>query len=385
MRIALDAMGSDSAPFNEIEGAVAALRRFERDWKILLVGDQERLDAELSRHSGFPRDRISVVHAPDRIISGEAPAAAVRQQPGSSIVVGVKLQQEGKADAFVSAGSTGAVMAASLLFLRPLPGVDRPAIGTVLPTSNRPTLLLDAGANVDCRPQHLLQFAHLGTIYAKDLMGVENPRVGLLNIGEEPEKGNELAVESHKLLGASDLNFIGNIEGREIIRGGCDVLVCDGFDGNLILKFYESVAEFIIGLLRKEMAGHQADELHLDEIFRFLDYEEYGGAPLLGVNGVSIIMHGSSSSKAIAFPAPRRAWRSPAVEGSQRSGVAVARMRMSISPGSTPAFAMAVLAASAAISAAPSSARPILRSPIPVRSRIHSSEVSTIFSRSAFV
>ena len=300
MRIALDAMGTDSAPSAEIAGAVGALRRFERDCEILLVGDQERIEAELARHSGFPRDRISTVHAPERIVPGEAPAAAVRRKPNSSIVVGVKLQKEGQADAFVSAGSTGAVMAASLLFLRPLLGVDRPAIGTVLPTSGRPTLLLDAGATVDCKPNHLLQFAHLGHIYAQDLLGVDNPRVGLLNIGEEPEKGNELAVESHKLLLNSDLNFIGNIEGREIIRGGCDVLVCDGFNGNLILKFFESVAEFIIGILRKEMEAHHADELDLNEIFRFLDYEEEGGAPLLGVNGVSIIMHGSSSPKAIS-------------------------------------------------------------------------------------
>lgn len=300
MRIALDAMGTDSAPFHEIEGAVGALRCFDRDCEILLVGDQERIDAELSRHSGYPEDRISVVHAPDRIVPGESPAGAVRRKPNSSIVVGVKLQREGQAEAFVSAGSTGAVMAASLLFLRPLPGVDRPAIGTVLPTSGNPTLLLDAGANVDCKPQHLLQFAHLGHIYAQDLLGVDRPRIGLLNIGEEPEKGNELAVEAHRLLRASNLNFIGNIEGREIIRGGCDVLVCDGFNGNLILKFYESVAEFIIGILRKEIRSHHADGLDLNAIFRFLDYEEYGGAPLLGVNGVSIIMHGSSRPKAIS-------------------------------------------------------------------------------------
>jgi len=176
--------------------------------------------------------------------------------------------------------------------------VDRPAIGTILPTSNHPTLLLDSGANVDCKPHHLLQFALLGGIYAQDLMGVDNPRIGLLNIGEEPEKGSELAVESYKLLRDSKLNFIGNIEGREIIRGGCDVLVCDGFAGNLILKFYESVAEFVIGLLKRELSAHNADELELDEIFRFLDYEEVGGAPLLGVNGLSIIMHGSSSPKA---------------------------------------------------------------------------------------
>ncbi|NNM06791.1 MAG: phosphate acyltransferase PlsX, partial [Gemmatimonadetes bacterium] len=237
---------------------------------------------------------------PDRIIPGEAPAVAVRKKPDSSIVVGVKLLKEGRADAFVSAGSTGAVMASSLLFLRTLPGVDRPAVGTVLPTSHNPTLLLDAGANIDCKPHHLLQFGHLGHIYAQDLLGVDNPRVGLLNIGEEPEKGTELLVESYKLLAASELNFIGNIEGREIIRGGCDVLVCDGFNGNLILKFYESVAEFIIGILKKELEAHHADGLDLNEIFRFLDYEEEGGAPLLGVNGVSIIMHGSSSPKAIS-------------------------------------------------------------------------------------
>lgn len=300
MRIALDAMGTDAAPFHEVEGAVEALRCFERECEILLVGDEKKINQELSRHSGFPEDRISVIHAPEQIVPGEGPASAVRKKPHSSIVIGVKLQKEGKAEAFVSAGSTGAVMAASLLFLRPLPGVDRPAIGTVLPTSGNPTLLLDAGANVDCKPQHLLQFAHLGHIYAQDLLEVERPRIGLLNIGEEPEKGNELAVEAHRLLRASKLNFIGNIEGREIIRGGCDVLVCDGFDGNLILKFYESVAEFIIGVLRKEIRSRPADGLDLDQVFRFLDYEEYGGAPLLGVNGVSIIMHGSSRPKAIS-------------------------------------------------------------------------------------
>jgi glycerol-3-phosphate acyltransferase PlsX len=291
-------MGSDSAPASEIEGAVRTLRETSSNSHILLVGDRDRIESELSKRSDYPRDRLSVVHAPDRIIPGEPPAVAVRKKPTSSIVVGVKLQKKGEADAFISAGSTGAVMASSLLFLRRLPGVDRPAIGTVLPTANRPTLLLDAGANVDCKPQHLLQFAHLGRIYAQDLMGLDTPRIGLLNIGEEPEKGNELAVESNKLLRDSDLNFIGNIEGREIIRGGCDVLVCDGFAGNLILKFYESVAEFVIGLLKREMKAHHANELDLHEIFRFLDYEEVGGAPLLGVNGVSIIMHGSSSPKA---------------------------------------------------------------------------------------
>ncbi len=320
MRIALDAMGTDSAPRAEVEGALQALGTFGADFQVLLVGDEGLLEAELSKHAHVPRDRLSLVHAPDRIVPGEPPAAAVRRKPGSSIVLGVKLQKEGRADAFVSAGSTGAVMASSLLFLRPLPGVDRPAIGTILPTSKQPTLLLDAGANVDCKPHHLLQFAHLGRIYAQDLLGVDRPRIGLLNIGEEPEKGNELAVEAHKLLKTSGLNFVGNIEGREIIRGGCDVLVCDGFDGNLILKFYESVAEFVIGLLKREMKAHHADELKLDEIFKVLDYAEYGGAPLLGVNGVSIIMHGSSPPRAIcnAIGVAAQAVRSSMVEDMAR-------------------------------------------------------------------
>jgi glycerol-3-phosphate acyltransferase PlsX len=185
------------------------------------------------------------------------------------------------------------------VILRPLPGVDRPAVGTIIPSTQGHTLLLDAGANVDTRPHHLLQFAHLGTIYAQDLLGRERPRVGLLNIGEEPEKGNELAVETYRLLADSPaLNFVGNIEGRDIILGACDVLVCDGFVGNVLLKFYESVAGFIVGLLRKELDAVQAD-LDLKRIFQVLDYTEYGGAPLLGVNGVSVICHGGSPPHAI--------------------------------------------------------------------------------------
>lgn len=293
-------MGTDTAPLSEIEGAVQALGKSGSDLEIVLVGDQGVLEGELSRHSDYPLHRLSIVHAPDRIVPGESPAQAVRKKPRSSIVMGVKLQKDGAADAFVSGGSTGAVMAASLLFLRPLQGVDRPAIGTVLPTSAKPTLLLDAGANVDCKPQHLVQFSHLGRIYAQDLLGVENPRIGLLNIGEEPEKGNELSVEAHRLLAAEDLNFIGNIEGREIIRGGSDVVVCDGFAGNLILKFYESVAEFIMGLLKRELEAQHVETLDLRRIFRSLDYTEYGGAPLLGVNGVTIITHGSAPPKAIS-------------------------------------------------------------------------------------
>jgi glycerol-3-phosphate acyltransferase PlsX len=292
-------MGTDTAPLSEVEGAIEALRKANPELEVLLVGDQETLEAEVSKYEDYPFERLSIVHAPERIVSGEPPAQAVRRKSKSSIVLGVKLQKEGGADAFVSGGSTGAVMAASLLFLRPLSGVDRPAIGAMIPTSVAPTLLLDAGANVDCKPQHLLQFAQLGKVYAQDLLGIESPRVGLLNIGEEPEKGNELSVETHKLLLETDLNFVGNIEGREIISGGCDVLVCDGFDGNLILKLYESVAGFIVGLLQREVEAQAVEDLDLRRVFKSLDYTEYGGAPLMGVNGVTIITHGSAPSKAI--------------------------------------------------------------------------------------
>jgi len=298
VRIAVDAMGTDDAPGSEVAGAVGALRDLRTDLEIVLVGDRRRIREELERYEGVDLDRLRVEHAPERIDPGESPALAVRRKPESSIVVGLKLQKEDEADAFVSAGSTGAVMAASLLLLRPLPGVDRPAIGTLLPTASGTCLMLDAGANVDCKPHHLLQFALLGNIYAQDLMGRERPRVGLLNIGEEPEKGDELSVEAYRLLSESAVNFVGNIEGRELIQGPVDVLVCDGFVGNVLLKFYESVAEFIIGLLRRELDQIE-EELELEDIFRILDYAEYGGAPLLGVNGVSIVCHGQSPPKAV--------------------------------------------------------------------------------------
>ncbi|HEX6070228.1 MAG TPA: phosphate acyltransferase PlsX [Longimicrobiaceae bacterium] len=299
MRIALDAMGSDRAPTIEVEGAIGALRTLGGTFRLVLVGDRDRIEAELAQHPDAPLDRIDIVHAPQRIEMGESPAQAIRRKPDSSIVVGLSLQKQGEVDAFISAGSTGAVMAGSLVILRPLPGVDRPAIGTVIPTRTGHTLLIDAGANVDTRPSNLVQFAHLGAIYARDLMGLENPRVGLLNIGEEPEKGDERALEAYRLLQASPaLNFVGNIEGRDIIEEKCDVLVCDGFAGNVLLKFYESVAAFIVGLVRSE-AENAKTGIDLSRISQFLDYTEYGGAPLLGVNGVSIICHGGSPPRAI--------------------------------------------------------------------------------------
>jgi glycerol-3-phosphate acyltransferase PlsX len=298
MRIAVDAMGSDRAPTVEVEGAVGAL--LERpDLTVILVGDRARVEAELARHPQAPRDRIELVHAPDVIDPGEAPTTAVRRKPNSSIVVGTRLVKSGEADAFLSAGSTGAVMTAAAILLRPIAGVDRPAVGSPVPSATGTFFLIDMGANVDTRPQHLLQFAHLGTIYAQDLMGVAEPRVGLLNIGTEPGKGNEQTVETYELLAASpSLNFVGNVEGREVIRGACDVLVCDGFVGNVLLKFYESIAGFMAEELKAEMEA-QGVRLDLTRLYSRLDYSTYGGAPLLGVNGVVVIAHGGSPPQAI--------------------------------------------------------------------------------------
>ena len=314
MRIVLDAMGTDHAPGPEVQGAVEALE-LDPEMEIVLVGDESAIREELSRHGGAP-DRLTVLHAPDRVTASDPPASVIRRKPDSSIVTGLRLQKERSADAFVSAGSTGAVMATSLLMLRPLPGVDRPTVGTMLPTAAEPCLLLDAGANIGCKPHHLVQFAHLGSIYAQDLLGRKEPRVALLNIGEEPGKGDELTAETYGLLAAkAGINFVGNVEGRDIIQGAADVVVCDGFVGNVLLKFYESVAEFIIELLRRQgVVGR--DDVDLDEVFRVLDYAEYGGAPLLGVAGVTVICHGESPPKAIrnALAVAAQAVRSKMVE-----------------------------------------------------------------------
>jgi glycerol-3-phosphate acyltransferase PlsX len=299
VRIALDAMGTDEAPAAEVEGALRALRELDPEIEIVLVGDLGVLEAEVGKHADVPAGRLHLHHAGDRVLPGDPSATVLRRKPDSSVAVGVGLHKAGEVEAFISAGPTGAVMAASLFGLRPLPGVERPAVATFLPTAGEPTLLLDAGTNVDCKPRHLVQFAHLGHVYVKDILGVEQPRIGLLNIGEEPEKGDERSVETHALLADDErLHFVGNVEGREIVKGVCDVLVADGFAGNVLLKFYESVALFIIGLLQKELQRSEM-EMDLHRVFRVLDYTEYGGAPLLGVNGVSIICHGGSTPKAI--------------------------------------------------------------------------------------
>jgi glycerol-3-phosphate acyltransferase PlsX len=307
-RIALDAMGGDFAPQATVAGALLALGELDPRHTLQLVGRTavvtEQLDTLLGEPQYEPlraqRARAEIVEAPDVIEMTDKPAAAIRGKPNSSMLVGLKLQAEGKSDAFVSAGNTGAQMAASMVVLRLHTGVKRPAIATLFPTGRQPIVVLDSGANVDCSADELVAFARLGVVYAEDLLGRKNPAVGLLSIGEEPEKGNAVSKEAHQLLETTGLHFLGNVEGRDLPAGACDrgpidVVVCDGFVGNVVLKFYEAVAPLITGMLVK--AG--VDEKTMMGALRQLDYSEHGGAPLLGVNGVSIISHGKSSPRAI--------------------------------------------------------------------------------------
>ncbi|OGU33771.1 MAG: phosphate acyltransferase PlsX [Gemmatimonadetes bacterium RIFCSPLOWO2_12_FULL_68_9] len=267
-----------------------------------LVGRSAAIEAELASQ-GVARTRIEVVEAPETGGMGDTPLQAVRTKRKSSIAVGLTLQRDGRSDAFISAGNTGAVMAASTLILRLYPGFERPAIGIPFPTVGKPVLVLDGGANVDCSPQELVGFAHLGVLYARDVMDRSAPAVGLLNIGEEEEKGNAATKEAHRLLAASGLSFVGNIEGRDIVLGSCDrgpfdVVVCDGFVGNVLLKFYESTGKLFHRLVDRELGAELAHGAAMQRIWRVLDYAEYGGAPLLGVRGVSIVCHGRSSPEA---------------------------------------------------------------------------------------
>jgi phosphate acyltransferase len=304
IRVAVDAMGGDHAPRAEIQGAVEALATLPGQFRVQLVGQTSVIEAELARHPSADRSRLEICEAPDVIGMAEKPLAAVRKKPNSSIVVGLGLQRDGTSEAFVSAGNTGAVLAASTLLLGLHDGVERATVATLFPTADQPVLVLDGGANVDCTPRELVNFAYLGTVYMRDMFGHERPTVGLLNIGEEAEKGNATVKEAYQLLlGAPRLNFVGNVEGRDIVaghdaHGQIDVVVCDGFVGNVVLKFYESVARLIVRLVkRKAPTVLERDDIR--EVFRVLDYSEYGGAPLLGVRGVSIICHGASTPNAI--------------------------------------------------------------------------------------
>lgn len=306
-RIALDAMGGDHAPQAPIAAALLAAAELGAGHQLQLVGRTDVIRAELTvQLAAAPAamaeaaSLFEIIEAPDVVEMTDKASVAIRGKPNSSMTVGIKMHAEGMSDAFVSAGNTGAQMAASTVFLRLHEGLSRPAIGTVFPTARQPIVVLDSGANVDCSPEELLQFGRLGHVYARDILGRENPALGLLSIGEEAEKGNAAVKEAHQLLLASGLKFLGNVEGRDIPAGACDrgaidVVVCDGFTGNVLLKFYEAVAPMLFGMLLK--AG--VTKAQLGGVVNSLDYAKYGGAPLLGVKGVSIICHGKSSPEAI--------------------------------------------------------------------------------------
>jgi glycerol-3-phosphate acyltransferase PlsX len=304
LKIIIDAMGGDHAPDEIVKGAVEASQ--EIDSKLILVGIETEVQKELAKYT-YDKDKIEICHASEVIGMNESPAKALRQKKDSSIVVGSKMLKEGIGDAFVSAGSTGAVMASSLLKTGRIKGIKRPAIATVFPTLEEETLLLDMGANVDSKPEHLVQHALMGQIYAKNLLDKQNPTVGLLSIGEEEKKGNELTIETHKLLKEMDnINFVGNVEGRDIFTGEYDVILCEGFVGNVVLKTTEGLASALFKIIKREITATFLGKIGglllkpaFKRVAKKMDYTEYGGAPLLGIDGITIISHGSSNAKAI--------------------------------------------------------------------------------------
>jgi len=303
--IAVDAMGGDQAPGHVVEGALAAARHF--DLGVALVGPVERLHAELERlESGAVPQHVRLVDAGAVVDMAEAPAAALRRKPNASIKIAADLVARGEAAALFSAGHTGATVMAAHGAFGMLPGVDRPALAATIPTRRHPAILLDVGASVECRPQHLLQFAVMGSVYARVAFGLDTPRVALLSIGEEETKGNELTREAHRLLKSSQLPFIGNIEARDVYSGAADVIVADGFTGNISLKISEGLVEMVEALLGEELSatitmrvGSLLARRALRHFRRRVDYSEYGGAPLLGVAGIAIVGHGRSSAKAV--------------------------------------------------------------------------------------
>jgi glycerol-3-phosphate acyltransferase PlsX len=307
--IAVDAMGGDNAPAIEVEGAIRAARDLRA--RILLVGQEELIRAELERQ-GVPNPRkqrlhIEIINATEIITMQDPVAQAVRRKRDSSIRVAARLVRDGRAHGLVSAGNTGAVMATSKLVLGVLPSVDRPALAGIFPTlKGNGTVLLDVGANAECKPEHLKQFAIMGSIYSRSIIGVRNPKVGLMSIGEEDVKGNELTKETLNLMRSAPINFIGNVEGRDIFTGDVDVIVSDGFTGNVILKTSEGLVEAIMGLLKTELGqtimtqiGAMLSLNAFRSVKKRLDYSEFGGAPLLGCKQICVICHGSSSAKAI--------------------------------------------------------------------------------------
>ena len=305
MKIALDAMGGDFGPPNVVAGAALALREYSHIRKLFLVGDTAQIEAEL-RKLGCNDSRIEIVHSTQVVDMSDSAWSAVRRKKDSSVSRAVDLVKHGQANAIVSAGHTGAAVAASMIKLRTLPGIYRPGIAAVLPTETNVFVLMDAGANIDARPEHLLQYAFMGSVYSSHVLGYKNPTVGLISLGEEDVKGNEMTKEVFKMLKKSSLNFVGNIEGRHLFEDPVEVVVCDGFVGNVILKTCESISVAIFQWLKHELSRTPMRKLGAflaRESFRTIkdktNYEEYGGSPLLGVNGICIIAHGSSTPLAV--------------------------------------------------------------------------------------
>lgn len=308
IRIAVDAMGGDFAPLNEVQGAIFAFQNKEpfTDFEIVLVGDEEKIKDAIKNYKP-KKFNYSIVHAEDVVTMHDEPTFAVKKKKNSSLYKGIKLLSENYVDAFVSAGNTGATLSTATVLLGRIEGVSRPTIGSFFPTVGKfPTLVLDVGANIDVKPKYLYEFAVMGSIYFRSMFGIENPRVGLLNIGEEETKGSEILLATYKILKESSLNFIGNVEGRDVLLGTADVVVCDGLIGNIILKFAESV----LGLFKTKVRNYSRKSIvnalkvlllkpALRNMLKDMDYQQYGGVPLLGVNGVVIIGHGKSSPIAI--------------------------------------------------------------------------------------
>jgi glycerol-3-phosphate acyltransferase PlsX len=303
--IAVDAMGGDKAPVPEVEGAVHAAREYGH--RVLLVGDGPTVERELKSHKGIDDLPIEVIHATDRITMDDHAAKAARGKTDSSMHVCARMVKSGKADGFLSAGNTGACMAIAKIMFGKVPGVDRPALTGVFPShKGTPVVVVDVGANVDCEPEMLQQFGLMGEIYSRLVLKIKRPRVGLLSIGEEEHKGNALTRDATPLLKALSINFMGNVEGRDLFSGQCDVIVCDGFVGNVALKVSEGLSEMIRGMLRESLEatvtrkiGYALSRSAYKEFKKRVDYAEYGGAPLLGLKGVCIICHGRSDSNAI--------------------------------------------------------------------------------------
>lgn len=303
--VALDAMGGDNAPAEIVKGAVDAVSS-RGDIKVLLVGQEDVVKEELARHS-YPKERIAVIDAPEVIEMAEPPVQAIRRKKQSSMVVGMNLVKQKEADAFVSAGSSGAVLVGGQTIIGRIRGIKRPPLAPLIPTESGVSLLIDCGANVDARPEHLVQFARMGAIYMEKVVGVKNPRVAIVNIGAEEEKGNALVKETFPLLReCSDIHFVGSIEAREIPRGGADVIVCEAFVGNVILKLYEGLSSTLVGAIKQGLMSTAKSKIGaalalpaLKKTLMAFDATEYGGAPLLGLNGLVVKTHGSSKAKEI--------------------------------------------------------------------------------------